>query len=455
SQIAKAARDMIEREPALLDPNRLVLAHEGWHTGIVGIVAARLVEEYGKPVVMLVKPPGEPARGSARSIPGVDIGAAIAACAPLLLNHGGHPGAAGVSLLAENIDRFRHELSRQIKLHRDEQAPAGLLIDAEVPLASLNLGVAEALQRLAPFGNGNPTPQFLTRNLTVRADRRLGADGAHRRLVLQSADGASQPVIWFHGGDAELPTGPLDLVYTLNINEYRGERSLQLGFVAVRAAEAESTLAWRPDLTPALTIHDLRRQPDRAALPAIDQANWFAEGELLSGEAGAVPFAPRTALKAAPRGRPLVLWSIPPSPELLRWLVETSAPSALYLCAEMPGEDTLRALLRQVGAMCKYALARDGVLNLERMAARVGVTEGIIRQSLLWLDRRGLITLQEWEPAGTAADSIRIAPGAGQRQDAEAELLAAELEEQLAEVRAYRRYFVRARVSELGLPATT
>lgn len=449
SQITRAALEMIEREPQLLDFNGLVLAHPAWHAGVVGIVASRLVEEFGKPAVLLINEPGQPARGSARSVPGVDIGAAIAACSHLLLTHGGHPGAAGVSLLPENIDRFRRELDRQIEVHRDEAAPTGLVIDAEPPLSELNLDLAEALQQLAPFGNGNPTPQFLARNLTVADDRRLGVEGTHRRLTVRNADGVHLPVIWFNGGDVELPTGALDLVYTLGVNEYRGERNLQLSFVAVRPAEAEALTAHEPAAR-SLPIHDLRHQAVRMAdLPGVDQAIWYAEGEQI-GE-GDIPFAPRTAFIDAPDGQSLVLWSIPPSSELLHWLVESAAPSALYLCGQLSSDDSPQGVVRQVGALCNYALARDGRLDLARMAARLGATETIIRTALLCLASRGLIALVEWEGEGGTVDLLRIAPGGSSPDREEARRLYTELEDHLAEVRAWRRYFLRARLSELGL----
>jgi single-stranded-DNA-specific exonuclease len=449
SQITKAAMDLIERNPKLLDYNGLVLAHPTWHAGIVGIVASRLVEEYGKPTVLLLTPPGEPARGSARSVPGVDIGGAIAACGHLLLTYGGHPGAAGVSLLPENVDSFRRELDRQIELHRDEAAPPGLLIDADAQLKELSLPLAEELQRLAPFGNGNPTPQFVSRNLTVVEDRRLGRDGSHRKLTVQGADGARHPVIWFHGGDSELPTGPIDLVYTLGVNEYRGERTLQLSFVAVRAAQLEPGAVRTTGQS--VQVHDLRRELIAAhTLPAPDQAIWYAEGAGLDGDGEKAPFAPRTEIAHVTPGQPLVLWSAPPSPELLQWLVETSAPAAVYLCGHKTTDDRVDALLRSVAGMCKYALSRDGMLNLGRMAARLGMTEAAIRHSLLWLEQRGLIKIEAWDPEGAPNDTLRVSPGNGERNNADAEIIHAELDEQLAEVRAYRRYFLRARVSELG-----
>lgn len=406
SQITAAAMDLIDRDPKLLDYRGLVLAHPNWHAGIVGIVASRLVEEFGKPTVLLLTPPGEPARGSARSITGVDIGASIAACSQLLLHHGGHPGAAGLGLLPENIDAFRRELDRQIELHRDDSIPTGLQIDAEAPLNQVSLTLAEELQRLGPFGNGNPTPQFLTGGLTIIEDRRLGREGTHRKLMVQSADGAKAPVIWFNGADAELPAGPVDLVYTIGINEYRGERNLQLSFVAIRPAQA-ATLVTRPGLGPQWRIEDLRNQSvSLAALPQPPQAYWYAEGVSLGSNGSTIPYASRMNFLAHAKEQPLVLWSTPPSPELLQWLVETTQPSVIYLCGQPTADDSLPGMLRSVAGMCKYALQRDHLLQVNRMAARLGTTEAVIRHSLLWLESRGQIRLLDWDPEGTDRKSV-------------------------------------------------
>ena len=451
SQIAAAAMDIIDRDPKLLDYNGLVLAHPNWHAGIVGIVASRLVEEFGKPTVLLLTPPGEAARGSARSITGVDIGGSIAACSHLLLHHGGHPGAAGLGLLPENIDAFRRELSRQIELHRDDSIPTGLQIDAEAPLNQVSLTLAEELQRLGPFGNGNPTPQFLSSGLTVIEDRRLGREGTHRKLTVQSADGAKAPVIWFNGADVELPAGPVDLVYTIGINEYRGERNLQLSFVAIRPAQ-EATVVARPGLGPLWRIEDLRNQPiTLAALPQPDQALWYAEGVNLGYQGSTIEYQPRMNLLQSGQGQALVLWSIPPSPGLLQWLAETTQPAVIYLCGQQTSDDSLPGMLRNVAGMCKYALQRDGLLQINRMAARLGTTEAVIRHSLLWLDSRGQVRLIDWDPEGAPTDTVHIAAGSGVEQRENRELLQSELDEQLAEVRAYRRFFLRATVKELGL----
>lgn len=506
SQITAAAMEMIDKQPWLLEFNGLVLAHPAWHAGIVGIVASRLVEEFGKPTVLLLTPPGQPARGSARSVPGVDIGASIAACSHLLIGHGGHPGAAGLSLPAENIDAFRRELSRQIDAHRIPDAPTGLQVDAVMPLEELSIELAEELQRLAPFGNGNPAPRLMSRNLAIVQDRRMGKDGSHRKLTVASVEGGdaegrredgegkdlagetgqrqfweetsgepvrdsreaprqrvTQQVVWFNGGDAEVPAGPIDLLYQLNINEYRGRRSLQLMYVDIHPAgweiqgapEAEVQI---PPLIPGeLRVHDLRRQPVTPAdLPDRAAAQWYAEGARLpvAERAGAdeVAFAPRTAIVHDP-DRPLVVWSVPPSPNLLRWLVETAGAQEVYLCAQETTDDNLPTLLKQVAGLCKYALGRDRLLNVEAMAARLGTSEAAVHKALAWLEQRGLIALVEWSPDDAPADTVHIAPGGGERHDDESELLQAQLLEELAEVRARRRFYRRATIAELGLTA--
>lgn len=445
SQISQMAFEILEKQPHLLDFNAIVLAHPNWHAGIVGIVASRIVEEYGKPVVLLLNPPGEVARGSARSTPGVDIGGSIAACADLLLTFGGHPGAAGLSLEADKIDHFRRELSRQIDSHRIDAGPEGLVIDAELRLVDLSLPLVEQVQRLAPFGNGNPQPVFLTRGLTLADDRRMGRDGTHRRLILQDEKENKQPLVWFNGADEQLPEGPLDFAYTFNINEYKGERSLQLMYKDIRASEADSLTVAPPALPARLPIHDLRDQSvDVASLPSPDTAFWLAEGTRL----GEVEFHSRLQAKGYPKGRPLVMWSAPPSAEVLHWLVETLAPSELWLVGRETGDDSLDGVVKSVAAMGKYALSQDGRLPIDRLAARIGVSEGIVRQALFWLEAKRILWVMEWE----RGDVARIAPGDGLKAgDAGLEEKQAELSELLAEMRAWRRYFVRAELAELGI----
>jgi single-stranded-DNA-specific exonuclease len=459
SQITAVAMEMLDRNPSLLDFNAIVLAHQAWHAGIVGIVASRLVEEFGKPTVLLLNPPGEAARGSARSVPGVDIGSAIAGCAHLLLSHGGHPGAAGLSLNPDNIDRFRRELDRQIELHRIAEVVEGLVIDSQIPLEIVDMPLAEQLQRLAPFGNGNPTPQFLTSQLTVDEDRRFGREGEHRRLLVSSPKGTRLPVLLFNGADEELPANPIDLVYTITINTYRGERTLQLNYISSRASQVQEADNETAATKPALAVYDLRRELlNLAQLPSPTNAAWYAEGSKLEGMG--VGYAPRFA-PVFEKGRPLVLFSAPPSANLLRLFYDEHQPNAIYFVGQLTNDDSVEGVVRNVAGMCKYAIQRNQPLQLERMAARVGLTVQIIRHCLLWLQAKGQLTLRAWDNDDmvqvAAPDKHLFAHTEGDPQDGISDdptLLLAQLTELLAETRAYRRYFLRAKVSALGLPTS-
>ncbi|MEM7130958.1 MAG: DHH family phosphoesterase [Chloroflexota bacterium] len=455
SQTTGAALEMIDRRPELLDFNGLVLSHPAWHAGIVGIVASRLVEEFNRPVVLMLNPPGEAARGSARSIPGVDIGASIAACSHLLIGHGGHPGAAGLSLLPENIDAFRRELDRQIELHRIDDGPPKLAIDAELTIDEINLELVEQIQRLAPFGNGNPTPNFISSGVRVVKDQRIGREGNHRKFeVQQTKDGKALPVLWFNSGDIELPPEPLDIVYTLNINEFRGERSVQLMYVASRTTYLDAADI---DLNAKATLQIIDKRPNMGSqerqstlfmnhpslyesLPSTVQATWYAEGINLPDP---VSYAPRSQLQV--EATTLVLWTIPPSAEVLLGLVEQVTPHEVYICGQRSTDDSLDGVLRHVAGMCKYVLNRQGELSLTNSAARLGTTTSVIRHTLRLLESKGLIVLNEW----ATDDAVRISKGNGEAEANMPQILVAELEEQLAEVRAYRRFFQRAKLTEL------
>jgi single-stranded-DNA-specific exonuclease len=463
SQITAVALEMIDRNPKLLDFNALVLAHQAWHAGIVGIVASRLAEQFKKPTVLLLNPPGEAARGSARSVAGVDIGAAIAGCAHLLNTFGGHPGAAGVSLNPDNIDRFRRELDRQIELNRIPEVAPGLTIDADIALRTVDFALAQELQRLAPFGNGNLTPLFISTNLIIEEDRRFGREGEHRRLVVRGADGARQTILHFNGSDKELPPSPIDLVYTIGINNFRGERSLQLGYVASRASEVATLDGQGQPHKPHIQLHDLRGLPVALdQLPAPAAAVWYAEG--IKVEATGVAYAPRNAPAISAKSA-LVLYSAPPSASILASLVEQNRPTTIYLVGQLTNDDSLEGVIRNVAGMCKYALQRGQPLHLDRMAARLGLTIQAIRHSLLWLQAKGELSLVGWEQDDAVQissaprltmqpDTLLNTPYESPPADPEtATLLLAQLTELLAEVRAYRRYFLRAKPSALGLPA--
>jgi len=206
-----------------------------WHIGVVGIVASRVLQEFYRPT-FIIGGEGENWRGSGRSIAGFDLAAALRECDDLLVRHGGHAMAAGLTLRPENVDGLRqrlNEIARRTLKPSDLQPP--LRLDAQVGLGDLSLESLEELDQLKPMGQGNPIVQFYACALTHRRPLvRMGADRQHVKMWV--ADGAAtHEAVWWNGGKESLPVGQFDLAFVPQINDYNGRRSVQL-----------KVLDWRP-----------------------------------------------------------------------------------------------------------------------------------------------------------------------------------------------------------------
>jgi single-stranded-DNA-specific exonuclease len=217
SQVLRGALAQIQQDRSLLEDAALVLANPSWEAGVIGIVASRLVELYGRPVVMIAAPSDGPGRASARSVEGVDITAAIASQAELLLGYGGHAMAAGFSIPPENIPAFRRGLARTVASARtaapDERPP--VQIDAYLPWETTSLETVAEIERLAPFGPGNPALVLASRGLRLVSHAALGRQQEHVILTIVDAGGVSRRVVWWGGSDLVetqgLPQGWFDL----------------------------------------------------------------------------------------------------------------------------------------------------------------------------------------------------------------------------------------------------
>ncbi|GAB4570616.1 MAG: single-stranded-DNA-specific exonuclease RecJ [Anaerolineae bacterium] len=213
----------------------IFVADRSFESGIVGLVAGRLAEEFYRPVVIVEMGDDEECRGSCRSIPEFNIVQALDECADLLVRHGGHAQAAGFTVRRENLELLRDRLfeKAQNSLLGDELRPT-LEIDAEVPVERLTLGLAEELRKLEPFGHGNPQPVLMTSGLQVRDARQVGKEGAHLKLTFGGM-GYRLDAIAFRMGQLldDLPRR-VDVAYHLEVNEWRGQRRLQLNVKDIR-----------------------------------------------------------------------------------------------------------------------------------------------------------------------------------------------------------------------------
>ena len=204
----------------------IVLARDGWHPGVIGIVASRLVEKFYRPTVLIALD-GEGGKGSARSVRGLHLYRTLQACAASLLAFGGHEMAAGLSLVRSQTEAFAQSFERAARgtLADDDLTPV-LLYDGTTLLEELDFGQITALERLAPFGMGNPEPVLLIEKVRARQLQRVG-EGHLRFIACQGGD--TLPAIAF-GMAARLADfqGELDLLVSPQINRYNGRESVQL-----------------------------------------------------------------------------------------------------------------------------------------------------------------------------------------------------------------------------------
>ena len=215
----------------------LVLASDDWHAGVIGIVASRVVEMTGRPTMMIAVTDGI-GKGSGRATSKFDLHAALEECSDLLLKHGGHRAAAGLTIDEKRIPDFAARFNRiaRERLTADDLVPE-LRTDLELPLEEADAAFESALRHLEPFGVGNPGPVLVSRNVRVAsAPRAVGTDGLKFSLV--TAGGSIDALGWgLVGRKAEFARGAqVDIAYRLEMNEFRGARTLQANLLDVRPA---------------------------------------------------------------------------------------------------------------------------------------------------------------------------------------------------------------------------
>jgi single-stranded-DNA-specific exonuclease len=318
---AEAARRELADE--LREAPGLVLAGEGWHPGVIGIVASRLVERHHRPVVVISLDGEGGGRGSGRSIPGFDLLAGLEACSEHLSGFGGHRAAAGLELPAENVDAFRAAFAAHASsvlgpedLRRTER------IDAMVGGAGLGLDLAEELERLAPFGMGNPGVRLLVPAARVRDVRTMGQEGKHARFSLHSGAHRALGVAF---GRASLGVGEED---------------------AVDAAVRLEVNRWNGSVEPRLVLRELypREETGDERRSDADEAWWGRFEHELNADPGAWP----TAGEPGPGGA-----------GERRRLRPLSSPAAVIAELASCGEGTVLAIVADAGR--RAALAAEGV----------------------------------------------------------------------------------------------
>ena len=226
AEIAKEAMERIESEGSLLYSRVIVVDGKGWHHGVIGIVASRITERFGKPCVV-ISVDGNMAKGSGRSVEGFSLFQAVCACGDLMERYGGHPMAAGITLKAENVPLFRERINQYAAQVCPEMPAQVLSIDCKLNPAALSPEMPQSLEPLEPYGSGNPQPLFGLYNMELRQVVPVGG-GNHLRLIC-AKKGVAVTCMKFGTTPEDFPFSPgdvLDLAVTLEAKEFRGEQKL-------------------------------------------------------------------------------------------------------------------------------------------------------------------------------------------------------------------------------------
>jgi len=428
-QVYAAAENLIQRDASLLDYNALVVAHPHWPGGVIGLVANQLAEAYQRPVVMLSLA-DDVARGSARSVEGVDITAVLHSQQHLLLGYGGHAMAAGLRLPAARVQEFRRGLSQAIGTVKQFGDAPALAIDASVALGMVDLSLVEQMRRLAPFGAGNPAPILATNGVSIVKQRKVGRGGEHLVFTVEDGDDHQREVMWWGFDAEELPSGSIDLAFTARVNRYKGETKLQLEYVDLRALEpqAETTHAQQ-------VFVDCRANPHEG----LAQARARYASVIVWHEGGTLDGVEVVARDGLVPCEALVIWSAPPSYQVLADAIARVNPKVVYVALAYSPTLKLMEFLERVGGIAKYAIAQlGGQVDLARAAARLGVTSKLVMLGLRYWSAQGKIRIVN---KNNEIWFVESGVGEGTREDSESVLR--QIQRLIDEVNAFKGYMGR------------
>ena len=226
-EIVRAAQEQLDAEPAILEDRVILIWGRDWHPGVIGIVASRLVEKTGRPVIVVSVDEHGEGKGSGRSVQGFNLHACIASCEDILLRFGGHAMAAGLSVREENL----HELRRRLNEWAARECPVLLTppleCDLSIHLDRITVESVRRLEQLAPYGAENPTPVFVLEKAVIDGIYPV-SEGRHCRLRLRQGS-ASIYAVWFGMHPEQLPYAMGDVVdAALNLSVYDAPRGAQL-----------------------------------------------------------------------------------------------------------------------------------------------------------------------------------------------------------------------------------
>jgi len=442
NQVYQAALSGIEKNPGLVENKVIIISNPTWPPGIIGIVASKLVEKYNKPVILISTADDHAGKGSARSVEGVDISAAIRDSSRFLLEYGGHPMAAGLKIDPAKIEDFTKSISDYVAA-LDIPDVKEAVFDGTVDLGEISKGFIEDVERLGPFGPGNRQLIFMSEDLKFQDYTTVGREDEHISLTVYDREESKYRLIWWNGADEfdkkVLENSRFNLLYTARSSSFRGSKSVQLEWVDFQVIEKKITYLepsriWK--------IRDFRKIHSK--LEKLIQLEIGEETQIWI-EAGGDSELRRTGIhrkieaalvdryniKPAVR---LVIWTTPPGRWELRHVIERSSPTEIIFFCVNPNSLDFHSFVIQLMGMVKFGInSNNGILDVQKMAGHLGQREITIRKGLDWIISRGYIMPR-------IEGTFEIAARSEYLKTDESELLQNQIELLIEETNAYRNY---------------
>ncbi len=488
------AESHLQKTGGLDGKRAIILASPDWNPGIIGIVASRLIEKYHVPVFMMVVDEAKAeVRCSARSIPGFHLHDQLLALEHYFLGFGGHAGAGGFALKLDKLEAFKRDLHNICaQAITDEQMRPVIEVDTKLEWSQINPHLIALVDKMAPFGMENPSPKFVLENVTVSAQRYLGEEERHIKLVLAKGAGKSseanpplEGIIWNFGSKERFsPKEPYSFVVVPGLNTFNGVTKVQLiieDYLAPHAAKlATETLTISPVSTPLpknsqsspskstgpitqpdeemsstgpqWIDHRSREAVDvfisQLMLPLQDQRSVIIYHE---GKKPEIPFLDESLLCSRLQVRKadeLILWDLPPSLDDLQRVLAQVMPEVIHLVGGkyqsvpiFPSEQNYLKLIVQV-------LRRETdsqTIEVGMFSSQLATTDTVVQQGLILLEKLGMLETRLAEPGNAQKLLVRLLPQNASKQDNIAERLEyATFQQALKEVGRFRGWLLKS-----------
>jgi len=506
------AESHLQKNGGLGDNRAIILASPDWNPGIIGIVASRLIEKYNVPVFMMVIDQDKAeVRCSGRSIPGFNLYDELLALEHYFLGFGGHAGAGGFALKLERLESFKRDLyaicNRTIT---DEQMRPIIEVDAKLEWSQVNPHLVSLVDRLAPFGMQNPSPKFVLENVNVAAQRYMGEDERHIKLVLTNGSGRNgdtnpplEGIIWNFGRKERFDArSPYSFVVVPGLNTFNNVTKVQLiiedyltpesAKLATQRVEAPAQQAATPVINmPATTSTSASRPTGAKPAPTLQLPESEADveenkgpqwidhrsreaievfmGQLMlplqdkrnvmiyhEGKKPEIPFLDERLLCGRLQAKPaeeLVLWDLPPSLTDFHSLLSVVQPEVIHLVGGKyqsvpvyPSEQNYLKLIVQL-------LRREGdslTLDTPQFAAQLAMTLSVVTQGLILLERLGMLEIRLVEPGNAQRLQVRLLPqNASREQDITQRLEYVAFQQALKEVGKFRGWLLKSSLATI------